>query len=71
MSEEQKPAEVPEQPQHEIETSPSGRRFSRKQYTVRTVDEEGNVHEKKIKLDITPQVRPAGFSPVPMGTRRS
>jgi hypothetical protein len=61
MSEEQKPV------QHEIEVSPSGRKYSRKQYTVTVEDTTtGKRYQKKIRLDITPQVRPAGdIQPAP------
>lgn len=62
MSDEPKPE------QHEIEVSPSGRRYSRREFTVTLVDDQGVTREKKIRLDITPQVRPAGFALAPLPT---
>lgn len=51
-----------EQPTHEIEQSP--RRYSKKEYPVMVRNEDGSFSEKKIRLDLTPQVHPVGFEPL-------
>jgi len=45
------------------EQTPSLRRYSKKEYSVKVVNEADEVIEKKIRLDITSQVRPVGIEP--------
>ncbi len=48
------------------EQTPSLRRYSKKEYSVKVVNEADEVIEKKIRLDITSQVRPVGIEPAPL-----
>jgi hypothetical protein len=46
-------------PETKNETKP-GQKFSTEEYQVASADKNGNIEVRKIRLNITPQVRPAG-----------